>query len=196
MITVMRCVLLLFSALLLFPRATLRGENVETNDESQTQTSCLLVLSVMAASSCLDTPSRDLALNGTLGQPTPVGGGTSEIFTLEPGFWHYYEQFIVDVDDSAPDIFRNFLFQNAPNPSGPFTTIRYSLAEEGAVEVSVFDVEGRKVRTLVREQVPAGIHSVIWDGRDDSGREVASGAYFCRLEVGGYAETRQVMLSR
>jgi outer membrane protein assembly factor BamB len=88
------------------------------------------------------------------------------------------------------------LWQNYPNPFNPETTIRYSLAQEGPVRLSVFNVLGQEVITLVRGQRSAGSHAVTWDGTDASGSAVSSGLYFCRLQAGEFAETRKMVLLR
>ncbi len=85
----------------------------------------------------------------------------------------------VGVSESAPPRFA--LSPNAPNPFNPSTTIRYSLVDAGYVMLAVFDVNGRHMRTLVDGHVEAGSHTVEWGGRDEIGRDAASGVYFCRL---------------
>ncbi len=83
-----------------------------------------------------------------------------------------------------------------PNPFNPRTTIKYDLPESGPVRLSVFDIAGRLVRTLVDESKPQGSHEAVWDGRDTSGREVGSGSYLARLEFGGKVETVRMGLVR
>ncbi len=84
---------------------------------------------------------------------------------------------------------------NAPNPFNPSTTISFRLAESGATTVSVHDVAGRLVRTLVdAEDRVAGEHAVVWDGRDAAGRPVESGIYLCRVESGSSRELRKMTL--
>jgi hypothetical protein len=90
---------------------------------------------------------------------------------------------------------RNVLTQNHPNPFNPQTTIAFEI--EGQVEVSlrVLDLSGRMVRSLiVGESRAPGRHEVTWNGRDDVGRQVASGTYFYRLEAGEFAETKRMVL--
>lgn len=83
----------------------------------------------------------------------------------------------------------------APNPFNPQTKIMFELPERGAVRLSVFDMAGRRVRTLISGAMrAAGANSVVWNGRDDTGRGVASGTYFYRLEVGSFGETRRIVL--
>ena len=62
--------------------------------------------------------------------------------------------------------------------------------------LALFDLAGRRVRTLVSAQLAAGPQSITWDGRDDSGRAQASGVYFARLEAGPRRETAKLILVR
>jgi hypothetical protein len=81
---------------------------------------------------------------------------------------------------------------NFPNPFNSSTTIRFSLPERATVHLIVFDMLGRIVRTLAGEELPAGSHSRLWDGRDEGGGNCASGVYYCRLSaVGRSAQTLQ-----
>lgn len=88
------------------------------------------------------------------------------------------------------------LEQNAPNPFNPLTTIRFDLPGGGPVRLSVYDVAGRLIRTLVDTVLPAGNHQAVWDGRDGAGRGVGSGSYLARLEAGGVVETVGMSLLR
>jgi hypothetical protein len=83
-----------------------------------------------------------------------------------------------------------------PNPFNPRTTIKYDLPATGPVRLSVFDVAGRLVRTLVDENKLQGSFEAVWDGRDSSGKEVSSGSYLARLEFGGKVETVRMGLVR
>ena len=83
-----------------------------------------------------------------------------------------------------------------PNPFNPATRIGFSIPEAGAVRLAVYDVNGRYVRTVVDEYRRVGHHAVVWDGRDDLGRSVASGVYIVRLTAGDMAKARRVTLLR
>jgi YVTN family beta-propeller protein len=85
------------------------------------------------------------------------------------------------------------LGQNSPNPFNPITTIPYEVGRAARVRLHVFDVQGRKVRTLVDAAQKPGQYRVKWDGRDDAGTAVASGRYFYRLNV-GFATFRRGMV--
>jgi len=87
------------------------------------------------------------------------------------------------------------LLQNRPNPFNPQTTIAFELPNEQAVSLRVFDLSGRLVRVLVDGEVYGQGHSeATWNGRDDSGRQVAAGMYFYRLGAGDYTETKRMAL--
>ncbi len=94
----------------------------------------------------------------------------------------------------APRVFR--LDGNVPNPFNPSTTVSFSLATAGRATVDVLDLQGRVVRTLFTGDLPAGVRTQVWDGRDDAGREVASGAYLARLQSGGQTATHKMILAR
>jgi hypothetical protein len=81
-----------------------------------------------------------------------------------------------------------------PNPFNPFTTIRYRLPHSEHVELMVYDLAGRQVRTLIDGAVDAGEHQTRWDGKDASGQGVASGVYLYKLRAGSFAETKRMVL--
>ena len=88
------------------------------------------------------------------------------------------------------------LLQNTPNPFNPSTTIRFTLPEASPVRLAVYDINGRLVRTLLGQTLPSGHHSVVWDGRDAIGREVASGVYVYRLTAPQGVVTKRMTLLR
>jgi flagellar hook assembly protein FlgD len=83
---------------------------------------------------------------------------------------------------------------NYPNPFNPTTQINFSLAEAGDVELSIYNVRGQKVRTLVKEELPAMDHSILWNGTDDNDQSVSSGVYFYKLKTGDYRSTKKMLL--
>ena len=97
-----------------------------------------------------------------------------------------------DGDGSVPG--RYTLAVNYPNPFNPATTISFSLPARGFANLSIFDLAGRRVRTLVASETEAGQHSAVWRGRDDSGRRVASGVYYYRLTANDFVATKKMML--
>lgn len=85
---------------------------------------------------------------------------------------------------------------NTPNPFNPRTRLHFSVDRDGPVVISVRDVAGRQVRTLMRRHLPAGEHAVTWDGLDDRGDEVSSGVYLVSLESAGRRVSQKVTLVR
>ncbi|HEM45596.1 MAG TPA: T9SS type A sorting domain-containing protein, partial [Alphaproteobacteria bacterium] len=83
-----------------------------------------------------------------------------------------------------------------PNPCNPSTTIRFHLAEAGRADLRLYDVRGALVRTLVSGRLGAGAWGVPWDGRNDAGRPLAAGVYFCRLRAGGGEFVTKIVLAR
>ena len=86
------------------------------------------------------------------------------------------------------------LYQNYPNPFNPVTTIQYNLPVTGNVQLTVYDISGREITTLVNGQLEAGSHSVKWDGRIRNGEKVASGVYIYRLKMDNYLESKKLLL--
>ena len=79
----------------------------------------------------------------------------------------------------------NYSLNNHPNPFNPTTTISFSIPEESKVELSVFNIKGQKVKTLAQDSYQKGKHSVVWNGKSDTGKSVSSGIYFYKLNVNG-----------
>ena len=90
----------------------------------------------------------------------------------------------------------SFLEQNFPNPFNAGTVIRYQTANDGNVDLHVYDLLGQHVATLKSGWMPAGKHVVTWDGRGIDGHTVASGVYIYRLVTRQGAETRKLLMLR
>ena len=87
------------------------------------------------------------------------------------------------------------LADNFPNPFNPATTIKYALPQAADVELTVYNVVGQPVRTLVAEHQSAGRYVVEWDATNDSGHSLSSGMYFYRLQAGGeFREIKKMLL--
>ncbi len=82
-----------------------------------------------------------------------------------------------------------------PNPFNPIALIAFRLETAGSARLTIYDLQGRAVRTLGGGGVlEAGRHEAMWDGRDDRGRHVPAGTYLCRLVAGGQADSRRLVL--
>ena len=91
---------------------------------------------------------------------------------------------------SMPSIPEQFaLHQNYPNPFNPNTTIRYELPEPAEVQVLIYDLRGRLIRTLVNETQTAGYKTLIWDGSNHRGKPGSAGVYLCHIVAGEYTKT-------
>ncbi|MCK5158346.1 MAG: T9SS type A sorting domain-containing protein, partial [Candidatus Heimdallarchaeota archaeon] len=86
------------------------------------------------------------------------------------------------------------LVGNYPNPFNPITTINYSLADEGDVELTVYNIKGQKVSILVNEIKDSGHYQAVWDGTDNNKKQVASGVYFYRLSTGEKTINKKMLL--
>ena len=121
-----------------------------------------------------------LIVDPPLGNGVPLGTFT---FTLESG------------QTAVPQAL-DFALHNAPNPFNPRTTIRFSLAREQQVKVSVFDLAGKRMAELFNGVMPAGEHPVQWNGKDASGHDVSSGTYLIYMESENRVYSSKMMLVR
>jgi uncharacterized protein (DUF362 family) len=100
----------------------------------------------------------------------------------------------VEPEQEPGPVDRFQLSQNYPNPFNPTTVIEYQLNRSAPVVLSIFNVLGEKVTTLVDRQQSSGRKRVIWDGTDAHGQRVASGIYFCALRAAEFTQTRKITL--
>ncbi len=148
-----------------------------------------------------DGGANVLAYPASAGDDHPSRAGnlkaTGEFVPMLNVFYHrWHDGSASAVNEPSPSTRSGLLLGVTPNPFNPRTTIRFELPEGGAVRLSVFDVAGRLVRTLVDGGLAQGSHEYAWDGRDEAGRAVGSGSYLARLEFGGRVETVRMGLVR
>ncbi len=117
--------------------------------------------------------------------------------TLSPSWVGWYEIFVFGESNETVDVSdRNTggrtgtfkLSRNYPNPFNPITNIEYVLPQAGQVTLIIYSILGEKVRTLVDEKTPAGHFAITWDGKDDYGNILSSGAYFYQIQVRNHGE--------
>ena len=117
-----------------------------------------------------------------------------QLFMVE----HEEEIIVVNIDHNDSDIIPNkvSLEQNFPNPFDPATAFQYNLAESGIIELTITDIIGRKVTTLISGYQRSGNHNVLWTGKDSNGNQVPSGIYFYNLKSGSNIITKKMTLSK
>jgi len=139
--------------------------------------------------SYIDTPNQaggyyykleDIARDGQ----TTFHGPTSVIYTTS----------VTRLDASVPIEFS--LLQNYPNPFNPETHIQFALPQAEQVRITIYDLQGHLVRTIVNERKAAGMYSVVWDSRDENGIKITSGVYFYRIDAGEFTMTRKMIVMK
>jgi hypothetical protein len=104
---------------------------------------------------------------------------------------------VTDVPDDGPPAASTPALTGQPNPFNPRTALRFVLAAPGRARLMVYGLDGRRLRTLVDGELPAGPHEALWDGCDDAGRPLASGTYLARFAgPGGRTAARKLALVR
>lgn len=154
------------------------------------------------------TAGSDWADIGLAGFESP-GVVAYEDHSVNPGERYAYRLFVQSANDQgyssevwvlvptetgAPLAFR--LDPSYPNPFQTQTTLNFGIPAEAPVKLGIYGVTGRRVATVIDRNLPAGWRSATWDGRDTSGRPVASGTYFARLESAGRVEIRKIVVAR
>ncbi|MFA7214303.1 MAG: T9SS type A sorting domain-containing protein [Candidatus Cloacimonadaceae bacterium] len=99
-----------------------------------------------------------------------------------------------DMDEIVPPEFS--LRQNYPNPFNPSTTISYWLPETARVRLDIYNLKGQLVKTLIDSEMAAGLHSVVWNGKDSNNQAVASGVYFYRISSPNNTQTKRMLLMK
>jgi len=93
--------------------------------------------------------------------------------------------------EELPDSFS--ISQNQPNPFNPETTIRYRSHKAVHVNLEIYNLLGHKIRTMVNEFQEAGNYEVVWDGRDETGKNVSNGVYIYKIQAGGFSEIKKML---
>ena len=116
------------------------------------------------------------------------------------GYWTDYSNVVsvtlefvgTDDADAIPETYA--VHQNYPNPFNPVTTLRYDLPEDGLVNITVYDMMGRAVKTLVNEHQTAGYRSTHWNATNDAGSPLSAGMYLYTIQGGDFMQTRKMVL--
>jgi len=115
-------------------------------------------------------------------------GGSASVALTGKG----YEILSVDESANLPKVFS--LSQNYPNPFNPVTTIQYELPKQSDVQITIYDLLGRKIITLVNKTQAAGFKSVIWNATNDHGKPVSAGVYLYQIQAGEFVQTKKMVL--
>ncbi len=128
-------------------------------------------------------------LKGTVGQPV-IGVTRHTTLRQQIGFWYLLPTPTSSVETLSTDLPLEYRLEpNFPNPFNPATTIRFALRARGEVTVRIFDLLGREITTLLKEELPAGVHQVVFDAT-----ELPSGVYLYRIQTDGFCQTRKLLL--
>lgn len=138
---------------------------------------------------------------GVNGQDTEAGWGMNRFYTLDDTgavYWVPVDLFgtIIGVEEEERLPVVSLLRQNYPNPFRSQTTIVYELPRTGTVTLTIHNILGQKVTTLIDDRTEAGVRTVGWDGKDSKGRVVPTGIYFARMEFENRADTKRLILMR
>ena len=126
-----------------------------------------------------------------------------EICSVKPKNFREFQKIVNELDDKLYEsqepnaeeiVSASIISSNYPNPFNPTTTIRFSLPDDGDVELSIFNVKGQKVKQLASEEMTAGQHSVVWNGTDGNNKSVASGIYFYKISTGKQKQISKMLL--
>jgi hypothetical protein len=111
---------------------------------------------------------------------------------LVAGDLDYVIQKSEDILENIPKEYA--LSQNYPNPFNPITKMNYQLPKRSRVIISIYNIIGQEVRTLLNEDQDYGVHSITWNGVDQYGKAMATGVYFARMSTGGFSQTKKMLL--
>ncbi len=108
----------------------------------------------------------------------------------------YFELSPVNVDErKMPNIAGSFkLRPNYPNPFNPSTIISYDIPKAGKVEIRIYDISGKLIRTIVNQSQAAGLHKAHWDGRNEAGKKAASGIFVYTVKFGKICLSKKMIL--
>ena len=101
---------------------------------------------------------------------------------------------IVDTNDNTIESSSVIVYQNYPNPFNPATNLSFSLKERENVKISIYNLKGQKINSIVDQEFSSGRHNIVWNGKNDEHKEVSSGVYFYRIETESEIKTKKMLL--
>jgi N-acetylneuraminic acid mutarotase len=136
--------------------------------------------------SSASTVNGQIYLFGNMG-PGPTYSPIAEVLVYNPPVIAVWEEI-----SGPPNVFT--LKQNYPNPFNPITTIQYALPHKSDVLITIFDILGRHVKTLVTQTQDASYKSIIWDATNTQGQSISAGMYFYQIKAGDFIQTKKMVL--
>ncbi len=122
-----------------------------------------------------------------------ISGGRTYFYKLTDVRYDGITTFHGPISVQVP-VAMNLLLQNYPNPFNPQTKITFKLVESSQVELAVYNLQGQRVRSLTVQTMPAGEHTIVWDGKDENGSIMPSGVYIYKLRSNNYEESKRMEL--
>ena len=139
-----------------------------------------------------NTPISEVEIDFTIVELTDMYGNPYLNYESIPGVFNIVETMSNSELGVFPGEFQ--LAQNYPNPFNPFTTLPYELSENSHVKITIFDMLGKEVKTLINKTQDAGSRSVIWNVTNDYGKPVSAGIYLYQIQAGGHLQTKKMVL--
>jgi len=131
------------------------------------------------------------------------GAGTNNDIDASAEIWNFFSRYDINglvnqvgIENDNVQETMNYRLNNYPNPFNPTTTISFSLKEREMVTVSIYNIQGQKVRSLESSEMESGHHSLTWNGADDKGSVVSSGIYFYKLDTDSYSATKKMVMMK
>ena len=162
------------------------GNSIETIDSG---TGPIFIVNNLINS---NTANSEVEIDFTIVELTDMYGNPYLNYESIPGVFYIVETMSNSKTDILPGEFQ--LAQNYPNPFNPFTTLLYELSENSHVKITIYDMLGRKVKTLINETQDAGSRTVIWNATNDYGEPVSAGIYLYQIKAGEYLQTKKMVL--
>jgi len=141
-----------------------------------------------------DTTGLYLPAWDIIGNHRVWDGDDDGIATIDMGAYEYGAPSVNMDDNEITEGSEMYLYQNYPNPFNPCTNISFNLIKESIVEISIYNIKGQEVKVLINKKLDSGLHTIKWNGTDNTDKSVASGIYLYRLKTGGYESIKRMLL--